>query len=821
MPRLSRKKRQPSHNASAQPGTRAHLDNVLRRAEALLAAGQTDEAIQLLESNRVRLSQFAPFRAALASLYGQLGRYHDAAVEARLAVDLDPRQTRYYLLAAVSYFAAGYYSFAQRARQQWLRSAPYGPLLGEMRRLDEEYRAGSEQLTKQYGLRDPKAAEEAGYRLDEGRWALAQNRWAEALKHSLAAAELIPGWPPPRNNTSTALFYLGRYAEAISAARDVLRDCDPDNLHAIANLVHYHVIVGDDATADQYADRLARLPLPEDPEGVVKQIEGLAFRDRDADIERILAAAKKRFDDLPPEVYVHWGIAEANAGRRRAALSHLHHAREAGEDTALLRATLAGLERKQPGPGMADRYPQRSFVDLIAPTVVEDAGKQLMRDEKQGFRDDKAWDDLLRRYPQLPLVARRMFYEVPGAIPPMAHLLAGLRTPEAIATLREFVSGQKGSQEDRMRVLQIMQQTGVLSRDAQVEMWIDGERHPIQSMLQEISDEFVPDYSPEVWELYDRALTAHRKGRTVEAERLYEAMLKAEPKAKEAYNNLASIYHQRGDIARADEYMDKALAIDPLYPFPITSRVSQALGRGDLAAAKALLEPLHGVRRWHPLGFIAYQKAMARMAIQEANYKAARQHVELAQQCVEDDPELKELLNWLALSDLSSDFGDWWRDYDEQSRQRRLRRSLPADPTLADCLQVLSKADMEGIAGVVGLRLRHPHKRADIEKHLLAHFPDPDFLVDVVGGLNQAERAALGDLLAHGGVMGREAFIDAHGDEGDDRPYLEYHGANMKSVKGRLRARGLLFEGTADGRQIIATPRELRSPLRKALAQGD
>jgi tetratricopeptide (TPR) repeat protein len=821
MSRLSRKKHQSSRNASAQSGAQAHLDAVMRRVEALLLADQVNQAIQVLESNRARLSQFAPFRAALATLYDQVGRNYEAAVEARTAVDLDPRHADYYLLAAVSYFAAGYYSFAQRARQQWLRSAPYGPLLGEMRRLDEEYRAGSEQLRDEYNLRDTRVAEEAGYRLDEGRWALAQNRWDEALKHSQAAAELISGWPPPRNNASAALFYLGRYAEAVSTSEAVLRDCDPDNLHAMANLVRYHVILRQDAVADEYAGRLSRLPLPEGLEGLVKQIEGLAFRDRDADIDRILAAAKKHFGDLPPETYVHWGIAAANAGRRREALSHLRRAQEAGEGTALLRSTLDGLERKQPGPGMADRYPQMSFVDLIAPAVVEQVGKQLMRDEKQGFRDHQAWDDLLRRYPQLPLVAGRMLYEVPDSIRPMAHLLAGLRTPEAIATLRQFVGGQKGSHEDRVQVLQIIQQAGVLPPDAEVEMWVDGERHPIQSMLQEISDEFVPDYRPEVWELYDRALTAHRKGRIAEAERLYEAMLRAEPKAKEAYNNLASIYHQRGDVARANEYMDKALAIDPLYPFPITSRVSQALGKGDVVAAKALLEPLHRVRQWHPLGFVAYQKAMARIAIEEKEYKAARQHLELAQQLVEDDPEIKELLDWLALGDLSSDVGDWWRDYDEQSCQRRVRRVLPADPSLADCLHVLSKGDMEGIAGVVELRLRHPHKRADIEGYLLDHFPDLDFLADVVGGLNEAERAALSDLLAHDGVMDREAFIQAHGDEGDDRPYLEYHGANMKSVKGRLRARGLLFEGTANDRPIVATPRELRSPLRNALARGD
>jgi tetratricopeptide (TPR) repeat protein len=652
--------------------------------------------------------------------------------------------------------------------------------------------------------------------LDEGRWALAQNHWADALTHSRAAAKLLPQWPPPRNNVSTAFFHLGRYPEAISEAKAVLQDCDPDNLHAQANLVRYHVITGDLGTADRYAECLARLPLPDDAEGVVKQIEGLAFRDRDADIDRILTAARKRFGELPAVAYVHWGIAKANAGQRREALAHLRRAREC-EDTALLRSTLDALERRQPGPGISDRYPQTHFVDLIALGAVEEAGRQLVRDEKQGSRDRWAWGDLLRRYPQLPLVVSRMLYEVPASTGPMAQLLAGLRTPEAVETLHGFVSGQLGSREDRMQVLLIMQQTGVLPPGTQIEMWVDGERHPIQSVLQTISDEFVPDYSPKVWDLYGRALTAHREGRIAEAERLYEAMLRAEPNAKEAYNNLASIYHQRGDLARADEYMDKALAIDPFYPFPHTSRASQALAKGDLTAAKAWLEPLHIVQKWHPLGFITYQKAMARVAIEEKEYKTAREHLEMTKQFVEHDPEVEDLLNWLSLAGLTGQFGDWFQEHDERSRQRRLRKPLPADPTLADCLQILSKGDMDGIAGVVGLRLRHPYRKADIEQLLLTRFPDPDFLAGLVRDLNEAERAALDDLLVHGGVMEREAFIQAHGDEGDDRPYLEYHGSQMKSVKGRLRAHGLLFEGSSRERAIVATPRELRPLLQQAL----
>jgi tetratricopeptide (TPR) repeat protein len=782
------------------------------------------EALQVLEPSQGRLGQFAPFCAALATVYGNLGRYHEAAVQARLALDLDPKQADYYLLAAIAYMAAGYRTFAFRARQQWLRSTPYGPLLADMRQLDQAHRASLEELHVRHRPRDAKAVEEAGYRLDEGRWALNQGQWAEALRHSRAAAALLPGWPPPRNNATVALYYMERYAEAITEAEAVLRECDPDNVHALSNLARCHLIAGDGARANEYGDRLARRLLP-DPDSIIKAVEGLAILDRDADIDRIMGEASKKFDDpstgaaqvLPAEVYVHWGIAAANLGRRKEALLLLRRAQKAGAQTPLLKDTLEALEQGRPGPGIADRFPQFHHTELIGREALDATLKLMKQEEKTGRRDERAWADLLRRYPQLPLVARKILYETPNAVGPMAHLLASMRTPAAVETLREFVGGQKGTQDERVQVLHIMQEAGILPPGAQVEMWIEGQHRPIQPILQEISDEFVPTYPQRAAELYEEALAAQRAGRADEAERLYEAMLKIAPNAKEAYNNLAFIYSQRGDVARADAYLDKALEIDPLYPFPRTGRSLQALARGDVEAAKKWLEPLHTVRQWHPLGFAVYQKAIARIAFEEKDYKAARQHLELARQFNEEDPEIEEMLARLTLLETIGGLSDRWQEMADAYRRRRQKARLPADPTLADCCGLLTKGDMAGICRVLALGSAYTRRKADLRQYLAERLADADLLARIVADLNAAERAALRDLLDHSGVMEWQAFANAHGDDLKESPYLEYGAQDRKTVMGRLRARGLLFEGTADGRLIVAIPRELRPLLREAL----
>jgi tetratricopeptide (TPR) repeat protein len=680
------------------------------------------------------------------------------------------------------------------------------------------YRNGSELLRDRYHLRDAGVAEDAGYLLDEGRWALDRHHWNDALRYSQQAARLIPGWPPPRNNISTTLFYLRRYDDAIREAEGVLHECDPDNLHALANLVRYCLIKGDLVSAGQYADRLAGLPLPDDPAEVAKQIEGLSPLDRDAEIEKIAAGAQKKFRDLPPDVHVHWGIALANRNRRKEALQHLRRAEAAGVDTVLLHDTVEALVRGQPGPGIAKRFPQTHVNDLMGREVLDEIITRIERDAKAGQPDRRAWTDLLHKNPQLPLVCRRMLYEMPESAPVIIVLLGALPTQAAVETLREFATGQAGSQEDRMQALEMLQEIGAVSPGTAVEMWIDGQQHPIQLIKQAISEEFAPDYPREAGELYNKALDAHTSGRLDEAERLYLAMLEVAPNAKEACNNLATIYYQRGEHDRADALLDRAMQIDPLYPFPRCGRALQALARSDIETAKAWLEPLQRVTKWQPLGFAFFQKAMARVAIAEEDYRAAKQYLEMAQQFSED-PEITELLATVTMMDGVSAFGGWWREGADDYRRRRQKAPLASDPTLEECFRLLTKGDMTGIRRVLGLGGVSTLKKGELGAYLMAVLRDEDFLAGVIAELNNAERAGLEDLLNQGGVMDWLSFSAVHGDDLGESPYLEYHAEEMKTVMGRLRARGILFEGTSQDGLIVAVPRELRLPLREILKQ--
>lgn len=811
-------KRKPSHGGSASKAGPV-LMTVMAEAQRLLDADRVEDACRLLEANLARFANHAPLRAALATVYGLRGRTQEAAVQARMALDLDPRHPDYLLLAALSYLGAGYHTFAHRVRERWLATRPTGPMVDELLRYQAKYQADIRLTQAQIGAPDLRRVEEAGYRLDEGRWALNQNRFAEALSHFQAASRLAPRWAPPRNNISTTLFFLGRYDEAIAECEAVLRECDPDNVHALANLVRLHVLAGNTQAAERCGAELAGLPLPDDDaEAALKQAEGLAFLDRDADIERILKGVARRIGGLSPRSELFLGIALANQGHRRAALKYLRSARDAGDQSPLLTETLAALEQGRRGISIADRFSYFHYSELLPREAVDAVVKLLSHEDEHKERDTRGWARLLQRYPQLPIACRKMLYEMPSAVSPMVQILGLLRTPDALNTLQEFIRGPLGSDEQRVQALQLLQEIGAIEPNAPVEMWVRGELTTVQSFLQEISDEFIPDYPQRAWDIYSEAVMTQRAGDLDGAERLYWEMLKIAPDAKEAYNNLAAIYSQRGDHDRVNEFLDKALAIDPLYPFPLTGRASQALARGDVEAAKDWLKPLLRVRKWHPLGAAVYHKTLARIAIYEQDYDAAQQNIDLAKQFNEDDPEIPALETQLALARLSSQSGNWFKDYEERSRQRRLRKPLPADPTLADCLGLLSKGDMLGICRVVDSGgPSSAIKVAALRQYLWERLTGAGFVEGLVADLNDREQAALRDLLARGGIMPRAAFMATYGGE-DERPYLEYHAATMVSVPGRLRARGLLFEGTSAGQVIVAIPRELRPLLAAAVA---
>jgi hypothetical protein len=214
---------------------------------------------------------------------------------------------------------------------------------------------------------------------------------------------------------------------------------------------------------------------------------------------------------------------------------------------------------------------------------------------------------------------------------------------------------------------------------------------------------------------------------------------------------------------------------------------------------------------------VSYQKTLARIAIAEREYSAARSSLAIAAQFAEEDKEITELLEHLDLPEKLGGADSWFRKWDERYRHRREAQVLPADPTLADCLGLLTKGDMVGISRVLKIGPVSALKKAELQQRLTMLLSDPEFVARIVANLTTEQRDALKALLDRNGMMGRAEFVAAYGEE-DERPYLEYHAEGMRSVLGRLRAHGLVYVATVGKRVIVAGPHELRPHLTELLA---
>ncbi|MDH7485494.1 MAG: hypothetical protein QHJ81_04365 [Anaerolineae bacterium] len=805
------------HSPRPEPKPSASLTTLLAQAEEMIRQGQMAEVINLLTPQLPHYGQVPHVHALLSMAYSLLGQHEEAIAHAQSSLDLDPSDEQGHLNLSLAYMDAGYYTLAAHHRQRWLRAVPHShPAYADIQQIQEEYEAGSQQLKDLYHVPNVQTVIEAGRRLDEGRRALAQGKWEDALKHSRAAARLIPGWPPPLNNASTACFYLGRAKEALALADQVLQECDPHNIHALGNAICYSLSLGDRPRAETYGQRLRTLK-PQDADLALKQAEGLSLLGDDEGVYQCLKRAERAYGPLPAVAYFYWGVAAANRQRWTEAGRYLQRAQSLGLDHPLLEDTINAVRQRQPGPHIADRYPYWHYTTLVSQRAIEEMIQLMIEEEKHERRDNKAWARLLQRYPQLPAVARKMLYEDASATKPALFFLAAMRTDESLETLRQFGQGRQGDLEDRLFALGSLIEAGGAAADTSFDVWMDEEQRPLRFVQQEISDQFVPDYAQEVCDVFDEALAAHRQGDDVAAEQAYWRMLALEPRAKEAYHNLAVVYASRGDMDRSNEYLDKALAIDPLYVFPRAARAAQALAKGDIEGAKEWLEPLHTVSRWHPLDFAAYQKALAHIAIAEKDYQTARHLLETAQE-ISPDESIKGLLDHLRLLEGMANFPKLWREWADRYRARRQKKALAPDPTLADCFALLTKGDMIGIRQVLGISGCSALKKAELANVLMGWLSDPYCLERVISELRGEEKEALRDLLAHGGVMEWQAFADRHGHDLEESPYLEFHAQSLETVMGRLRARALLFEGTAEGQLIIAIPRELRPLLQTLLA---
>ncbi|RME97135.1 MAG: hypothetical protein D6768_20400 [Chloroflexi bacterium] len=669
-----------------------------------------------------------------------------------------------------------------------------------------------------------KKAEQALVYLEEGQRALHKNDYRTAISLNQKAIKIAGDWPPPHNNLAMALFFDGQHQRANEVAKKVVQN-NPGNVQALSNLVRSLAWTLQPDEAQVYWEQLRRI-TPLDDGDRLKMAEAAAAMDADDEILQWLKPLDSTSETSPAvtrgggdwQVQFFLAVAEANTGRRKSAQQRLKQIRE---NSPWVDMVLSALKKGKAGTGLLPRYSYYHSTELMPRPKLSAFMQLLSKESKMSARKfRKEVDRFVSKYPQLVLMAQKLMLEEDEVMGGML-LLSVIGSPQAYNALRNFALGQLGEDGDRMQALSKLAEAGQISLDETFRVWINGEWQETQIRGYQVTDEPEVEYSPRVVNLLNKAGKALEQNKLDKAEAYLLQVIKLEPQAKEAYNNLAMVYNQREQYDRAKAMYHKAIEIDPGYVFPRANLALFLLFDGDVAGAEKMIAPLADETRFTPLEMAFYGYIQARILVEKNKLEQARTSLEMVLDIIPDYEPAHNLLDHI---DEIENFDANWQSFFEYRHQQDLKRRkklqtklTTLSPTVTDALPLYSKEVLVGMGrqvifggGWSALR------KAELVEYLVESLHDVVNLDRIVQELRPNEHDALRQVLANGGAMAWTQFQEQFDDDLEESPYWQYHTPN--SVMGRLRLRGLLVESTVDGVVQTVIPADLRAPLEKVLA---
>jgi Flp pilus assembly protein TadD len=810
---MSKQKKTSSSTHKGKQIPSASIQSALRQAETLLDNENPQEAIDLLKPLVSRQPGSAELQTMLGSSYVQAGELWNAVSHYEKAHSLRRDES---LLIALGYLylELELNVLALRAFRQALK---YRPSEMRAKRLREDIEQLEDQLIGMALMLDlpPELAIKGLGSFEEGQIALHNSAFSSSISLNRKAIRLLGDFPAPYNNLSQALFSHGQPNEAIRTARWVAEH-HPNNIQALGNLTRFLAWTGQTEAAHQVWDQLKPL-VPQEYTTLMKKVEAAAIMKDDEEVYRLLTEKvkeEKQDQEITLREQLYLAVAEANLGHHNPAKRRLKDLQErvpwAGE-------ILKALQARKPGLGWADRFPYFHASELLPQKELIALFALIERQDKMpAARFRREIKRYATRFPQLVLMGKKTLLE-DQQIEAAVVFLTALGTPEAYAVLREFGLSQSGDDGIRMQALSALADAGQFSEDETIRFWQNGEWRNLRLKKMEITGEREPAYTLRVHELLDEALEDFHENRLSEAEKKYKSILILEPNAKEAYNNLATIYARQDKRDRARELFFEAIKLDPLYVLPRCNLAIFSLDEDNVEEAEAIIAPLIDVSQLnqHEMAFLSYIRA--RIAIEHENYDQALSTLKIALQVHPDFKQAKDLLNHLEFSKTVEK--SWERFFEKQRKQnlakrkrQRLMLTTP-DPTLAEALGIYSKDILTSIARlVIPWGGWSAYKKAQLHQYLVEHLKEPESFVLVLAQLSPEEKAAFDFVLQKGGTAAWSVFAKKFGDDMDESPHWQYH--EPETVMGRLRAHGLLVEVTVGGKLLISIPAELRELAR-------
>ena len=785
---------------------------VSSRIEELLEEERLEEALELLEEWLEKRPNHPSLLFYAGCVHMMMDHPWRALKNFREARRLDRRNesTLHNLIGL--YLKLGFFTHGLRALGQYLKTETAleegdTEELAEMRApLQENQREAAAYFGVELELYN-----EGSYWDEEGKIAQQAGDWDGAIVAADKALGVLPEHPPVLNNRAMSYYYAGRLEEAV-VDEERVAEMDPENVHALTNLTRFYYLRDELDKMRARFEQLQALPATawehqSDP--IPKMLEAYAVAGTDEEIDRFLEQYKK---ELPARGWYMRGAVAANLGHRREARRAWKQVEEDGMGwKELAEEALQALEAGKPGLGRASRFPYLASYELLSQDQMDQLISALKEHREDEQKRQQTIAGMARQHPGLFEAVRWFLWHLEDAIP-VIHMLALLGTEKAFAELRDFALGQAGSDDERMLAVQLLIQEGRLSLGQPLRLWLRGKWQETRLKMFEVTDQpqNLP-YSEEVMTLLTRAGAAIQDEDWNRAEQIYQQVLEVDPRCCPAYNNLARITGERGDLKTSRAYLEKSLEIDPDYVVGRCNLAHHYLQDGEVERAEALIEPLVEREQFAAFEMKAYQLAQAHIRIQRRDLEVAENILGVLTEFYPDDPEVQELADRLGVLQPIGNLLKQVRENNQKKRERDDGRPLEAQASLEVCLHRHTKEALLCIARRLGLSGVSGGRKAALVEAVAAELRDAETLEWVVAQLPERPRAALDFVLEQGGTVSWEDFSERFGNDREESPYWQW--SEPRSTMGLLRVCGLLFAGTEAGALRVLVPAELRLRL--------
>lgn len=657
--------------------------------------------------------------------------------------------------------------------------------------------------------------EEALYQAEQATRLAEAGDYLEAVRFVRKASQLIPEWLMPRRMEAEMLFAAGRLREAIQLSEQMHAQY-PDEMGFVLSLARYYLALGDRDRAEAILQPLKTKPLRF---WSVRLLEEAAKIFGLLEDDQTLYDLYQRHRRLVVEIedgfpLITLGSAAANVGDFRTAQRLWRRASTAAEVLQDLVNRLIRASRLQlPGLGRCTRYPTGFSAWLLTPSVARELGKLLEEWEEDEIGEEqfrKRLRALNSRAPRMLDFLIQSFREE-GDIMLWMDALFYLGTPEALEEIRLFAFSQEGDFAERLAAAQRLIDAEVIDPSRPVELWDEdrGEWRPFIIPPWREIDAIPSKYGPRVRPLMDQIAQALAHRQIDEAIKAAEKIVTLEPENPHHYYTIGSLYQEKGDVATAEVYYQKTAEMDPRHVFARSSLALMAMSRGDLATAQQHLEK---AARREPLPspeLAVYLHTLAVLGLTKGDLAYACFCAESGLETGLQKEVFYALLKEISIKELAP-FREARLQRMQQQEAEKRRQPIPANASLAECLNRLTKNGLTATARIY--HVPYNVRKAQLIQTLVDVLCDPSRLSLILPDLSDEERQALRDVLNAGGGLPWETFTSRYGHDLEEIA-SHWHFREPQTVMGRLRMYGLLSDGTVEGEYVVLIPRELRAVL--------